>query len=64
MGSSEDAGTLLEVLPEQAGDVPRTCADIEKAKNGLGYAPSTELAEGLVEFERWFTGRSLERITS
>ncbi|MGV9011306.1 MAG: GDP-mannose 4,6-dehydratase [Flavobacteriales bacterium] len=55
---------LLEVLPEQAGDVPRTCADIEKAKNGLGYAPSTELAEGLVEFERWFTGRSLERITS
>lgn len=41
-------------LPEQPGDVPLTCADISKAKKFLGYAPRTQLREGLPRFMEWF----------
>jgi UDP-glucuronate 4-epimerase len=41
-------------LPEQAGDVPLTCADISKARKLLGYKPVTQLSEGLPRFIEWF----------
>ncbi|MEY2492984.1 MAG: UDP-glucuronate 4-epimerase [Verrucomicrobiota bacterium] len=41
-------------LPEQAGDVPLTCADIAKARRLLHYQPSTKLREGLPRFVEWF----------
>lgn len=46
----------VEVWPDQAGDVPRTCADIRKAQALLGYAPATALREGLLHFHRWYAG--------
>jgi UDP-glucuronate 4-epimerase len=45
---------IINRLPEQPGDVPRTCADISKARRLLGYAPKTKLAEGLPRFVEWF----------
>lgn len=45
---------VIEQLPEQAGDVPKTFADISKARDLLGYSPSTTLNEGLVSFVDWF----------
>jgi Nucleoside-diphosphate-sugar epimerases len=45
---------IIEQLPEQAGDVPKTFADINKAKKLLGYEPSTQLPEGLKRFYEWF----------
>lgn len=39
---------------EQAGDVPRTFADISKAKNLLNYQPTTQLKDGLKNFYEWF----------
>lgn len=44
----------IEYLPEQPGDVPRTYADISKAKRLLGYAPATRLQDGLRNFYDWF----------
>ncbi len=44
----------IDVLPSQRGDVERTCADIQRARNELGYAPRVGLAEGLAQFARWF----------
>jgi len=41
-------------LPEQAGDVPLTCADISKARRLLGYNPTTKLRDGLPKFVEWF----------
>jgi UDP-glucuronate 4-epimerase len=41
-------------LPEQPGDMPLTCADISKARNLLGYDPTTRLNEGLPKFVEWF----------
>lgn len=44
----------IEQLPEQPGDVPKTFADISKAKQLLGYHPATPLKEGLHKFHTWF----------
>src|SRR5262245_12198291 len=41
-------------LPEQPGDMPRTYADISKARKMLGYNPTTKLSEGLPKFVEWF----------
>jgi UDP-glucuronate 4-epimerase len=41
-------------LPEQPGDMPRTYADISKARKLLGYNPTTKLSEGLPKFVEWF----------
>ncbi|HEY0057352.1 MAG TPA: GDP-mannose 4,6-dehydratase [Pedobacter sp.] len=45
---------IIDRLPEQQGDVPRTFADISKAQALLNYHPRTELSEGLREFYKWF----------
>lgn len=45
---------VIERLPEQPGDVPRTYADIFKAEKLLDYRPSTSLQDGLKNFYRWF----------
>ena len=44
----------INLLPEQPGDVPLTCADISKARKLLGYNPTTPLSLGLPRFVDWF----------
>jgi UDP-glucuronate 4-epimerase len=44
----------MEMLPMQPGDVPITFADISKAREKLGYDPSTPISEGLSEFIKWY----------
>ncbi len=38
----------------QPGDVPRTCADISKARHLLGYDPRTPVEEGMKHFVAWY----------
>ena len=45
---------IIQQLPEQPGDVPRTYADISKAKKLLNYQPNTDLKTGLQRFYDWF----------
>lgn len=45
---------VIEHLPDQPGDVPKTFADISKAKQLLHYNPRTGLKEGLEKFYEWF----------
>lgn len=40
-------------LPAQPGDVERTYADITRAREILGYHPSTPFEEGIEQFIRW-----------
>lgn len=40
--------------PMQPGDVPRTFADIDRARAELGYAPRVKIAEGIERFVAWF----------
>jgi UDP-glucuronate 4-epimerase len=41
-------------LPMQPGDVPRTWADISKARRLLGYDPRTPFEEGMKHFVAWY----------
>jgi UDP-glucuronate 4-epimerase len=43
----------LQRLPVQDGDVPRTSADISKARSLLGYDPQTHFAAGVQAFAEW-----------
>ncbi len=45
---------IIGQYPEQQGDVPKTFADITKAKKLLGYNPQTQLKGGLQKFYDWF----------
>ncbi len=44
----------IRYRPGRPGDVPRTFADISKARRGLGYRPSTPIAEGIPRFVEWY----------
>ncbi|MFV0338015.1 MAG: SDR family NAD(P)-dependent oxidoreductase [Chthoniobacterales bacterium] len=45
---------LIEQLPEQPGDMPRTCADITKAHHLIGYNPQTKISQGIPKFIEWY----------
>jgi UDP-glucuronate 4-epimerase len=45
----------LNWLPAQAGDVPQTWANVEKARTLLGYEPTTAFSDGISRFTEWFT---------
>jgi UDP-glucuronate 4-epimerase len=44
----------IERFPMPIGDVERTCADIGRARELLGYHPSTGIREGVQAFVRWY----------
>ena len=42
------------MMPMQPGDVPETAADIRKSSEQLGFAPKTQLREGIKRFVEWY----------
>jgi len=51
---SLDQHAAIDRQPVQPGDVPRTFADITKARQLLGYHPQTQIEEGIEKFIEWF----------
>lgn len=47
---------IIEMLPMQAGDVPRTFADISAIQNDLGYQPTTSVNVGIPRHVEWYRG--------
>jgi UDP-glucuronate 4-epimerase len=45
---------VKDYLPLQPGDVPKTCADIDKAERVLSYSPKTGVEEGIARFIEWY----------
>ncbi|HZB44619.1 MAG TPA: GDP-mannose 4,6-dehydratase [Pyrinomonadaceae bacterium] len=45
---------VIDRQPAQPGDVPRTFADITKARRLLGYSPQTQIEDGIRKFVEWF----------
>ena len=45
---------MIRVLPDQPGDMPRTCANIDKARELLGYAPKVSFEEGTRRTVAWY----------
>jgi UDP-glucuronate 4-epimerase len=48
----------LDRQPMQPGDVLVTCADVSKARERLGYAPSTPVATGIARYVQWVRERN------
>ena len=46
----------IELLPPQPGDLPETCASIDRVHSAVGYEPRVTLDEGLHAFVGWFKG--------
>ncbi len=44
----------MNMMPIQPGDVPESLANIDKARDLLGYEPQTMVAEGIKEFVAWY----------
>merc|ERR1711865_530833 len=45
---------IIELLPDQPGDVPYTCADVAKAKHMLGYKSKMTFEEGIRRTAAWY----------
>lgn len=54
-----DMHAVIDRQPMQPGDVPITYADISKARELLGYNPTTKIEQGIPKFVEWF--RAQER---
>jgi UDP-glucuronate 4-epimerase len=44
---------VIRQLPDQPGDVPKTYADVEKARSMLDYQPHTPIREGVRKYAAW-----------
>ena len=49
---------IIEQVGDQPGDVPRTFADISRARAELGYDPRTPVSDGIPRFVEWLKQRS------
>jgi len=52
---------VIDRQPMQPGDVPITYADISRAREKLGYNPTTKIADGIPKFVEWYQENSLHR---
>jgi UDP-glucuronate 4-epimerase len=51
----------LHFLPMQPGDMVATCADTNRLKEWVDFAPATELEDGLAHFGKWFVDWTANR---
>nr|KAJ3422900.1 hypothetical protein HK105_005776 [Polyrhizophydium stewartii] len=45
---------IINQMPDQPGDVPRTFADLTLASKELGYRPTTSIRDGMRKFFAWY----------
>ncbi|MDQ3219786.1 MAG: GDP-mannose 4,6-dehydratase [Acidobacteriota bacterium] len=55
---------IIDRQPMQPGDVPLTYADISKARELLGYDPTTKIEDGIPKFVEWFEQSRHEAVVS
>jgi UDP-glucuronate 4-epimerase len=51
----------IDYKPMQIGDVPNTYAGIDKARQLLGYEPSTSIEKGIEQFVQWYISAKAKR---
>ena len=52
--SSFQEKAIVRKVETQSGDMAETWADIQRARQDLGYSPKISLAEGIDRFARWY----------
>lgn len=50
----------IRILPDQPGDVPRTAADVTKARTLLGYTPKVSFTDGITRLTEWYRSEYLK----
>ena len=48
----------IQRLPEQPGDVRKTCADIGRARTRYGYNPQVPIEQGIPRFVEWYRSQA------
>jgi len=51
---------IINLKPDQPGDVPITYADLSKSASMLGYDPKTDIREGIQSLVRWYNSKSAD----
>jgi UDP-glucuronate 4-epimerase len=54
---------IIERHPSQPGDMPRTHADVSKARKLLNYQPTTPIEVGIKKFTDWFRSESISTMS-
>ena len=54
IGKATGIEPIINQMPMQPGDVQITYADITRAKEVLGYSPTTSIDKGLAKFVEWY----------
>jgi nucleoside-diphosphate-sugar epimerase len=54
IGKATGINPIINQMPMQPGDVQITYADITRAKEILGYSPTTSIDKGLAKFVEWY----------
>ena len=54
IGKALDKPVVIQTLPEQPGDVRQTFAAIDRARDELGYRPTTSFEEGIGRYVEWY----------
>lgn len=47
---------VKNMMPLQPGDVPETCANIDRAQRDFGFTPKTSVEDGIARFIEWYKG--------
>ena len=47
---------VVELAPPLPGDMTETCANIDRLRDAIGFAPKVSLEDGLRKFVEWFRG--------
>jgi len=58
IGENAGRAPRIRPMPEQPGDVKRTCASIDQARRRLGYDPKVPIEDGIREFVKWYRARA------
>lgn len=62
IGTRLDKKPAVKIMPEQAGDVEKTFADITKARDLLGFSPRVSIDQGLDRFVKWYLTQQRNRL--
>lgn len=54
LGRTLGVEPTMTMLPMQAGDVPATYADTDRARRKLGFEPTTPISVGIPRFVEWY----------
>lgn len=54
LGQTLGVEPTMTMLPMQAGDVPATYADTDRARRKLGFEPATPIGVGIPRFVEWY----------